>query len=413
VPEVRPFAAVRYRVADAELGAVLAPPYDVITPAFQDELYSRDPRNVVRVVLNRAAGDAGYGEAGETYRRWRAQGLLEPDPVPGFYILEQSFTVGDRRRVRRGLIARFRAEDPSSRAVLPHEQTRREPREDRYRVLLATRANFSPIFMMFPDAGGRFESLAAEVAAGPCLAAYTDEGGVGHRLWRLDDAETGALLSGLLGGVTAYIADGHHRYATALRHRDATGPEGAWTLGYFTPMAGDGLCVLPYHRLLAEGPALAEAHAALEAHGFRVHAAAGTMEAARVAAASTAEYAFALVAPGAGALVAESGPGARGLLPSSAPASLAALDTFFFHEAVLARVLGVPASAVRYVHSIGEAAEAVEAGRCRLAALLRATPVAQIVAVAEAGESMPAKSTFFHPKLPSGLVIHELPGPRA
>ncbi len=409
MPEVRPFGAVRYRVPDAELSAVLAPPYDVIPPSYQAELYARDPRNVVRVVLNRSSGDAAYREAGEIYRRWRAEGLLMSDPGPAFYVLEQSFAVEDGRRFRRGLLARFRAEDPGERAILPHEQTRREPREDRYRLLQATRANFSPIFLMFRDAGGRFGALAAGAAARPCLAEYTDDGGVGHRLWRLDDPDSLALVPDLLRGAPAYIADGHHRYATALRYRNDTGPAGAWTLGYFTPLEASGLCVLPYHRLLAEGPSLDEARVALVAHGFVVRPAAGPAEAAREVGTSTAAYAFGLAAPGAGALVAESAARAADLLPARAPASLAALDTFFFHEVVLARVLNVPSPAVGYVHSLAEATEAVQAGQCRLAALMRATPVSQIVAVAEAGESMPAKSTFFHPKLPSGLVIHELP----
>jgi uncharacterized protein (DUF1015 family) len=404
--EIRPFPGVRYRVPDPELPRVLAPPYDVIPPAYQEALYAADPRNIVRVILNRGAGDAAYEEAGAIYRRWLAEGLLAPDPE-SLYLLEQSFTVDDRRLVRIGLLARFRAEDPGTRKILPHEQTRKGPREDRWRVLLATRANFSPIFMMFPDERGAFASLAAAAMTSPPESTFTDDGGVAHRLWRIADPAAITAFADALARPKAYIADGHHRYATALRYRDEHGPEGAWTLGYFTPLEAPGLVVLPYHRILQKGPRLEEARRAL-AKDFRLGITADARGAAREAGRSTAPYAFGLAEPGAGGLVAEARPAAEKLLPPGVPPSLRALDTYFLHQAVLPRLLAVEDSAVSYVHSLAEAEETVAAGTCRLAVLMRATPPQQIVDVAEAGESMPAKSTFFHPKLPSGLVIHPL-----
>jgi uncharacterized protein (DUF1015 family) len=291
--------------------------------------------------------------------------------------------------------------------ILPHEHTRKAAKEDRWRVLNATRANFSPIFMMFPDPGTRFTALLAEAIGQPPLLRYADDGHVGQRLWRVADAGLVEGFRRLLGEVKAYIADGHHRYATALRYRDAVGSEGAWTLGYFTPMEAPGLVVLPYHRILSEGPSLAEARSAL-APSFRLTEAAAVEAAAHAVAASLQPYAFALAEPGGAALVAESLPGAEALLPPDTAPSLRALDTYFLHEAVLGPLLGVRPEAVSYVHSRTEAEEALAGGRCRLAVLMRGTPVRQIVDVAEARRSMPAKSTFFHPKLPSGLVIHPL-----
>jgi uncharacterized protein (DUF1015 family) len=407
VPEIRPFPAIRYRVPDAELARVLAPPYDVIPPEYQKALYERDPRNVVRLVLNRGEGDAGYRDVGETYQRWLAEGVLAADVEPALYLLEQTFEVEGRQLKRLGLLARFRAEDPGRGSVLPHEQTRPAAREDRYRVLKATRANFSPIFLMFPDAGGRFGRAAAGASARPPLAAYRDDGGVAHRLWRITDAAAVAELQGLMGGVRAYIADGHHRYATALRYRDEVGPEGAWTLGYFTPLDDAGLVVLPYHRVLSEGPGPDEARRALQSK-FRVTEAHGTAAAARETARSTSRYAFGLAWPGGAAMVAEALPEAERLLPETAPPSLRALDAYFLHQAVLPEVLRVPPAAVSYVHSLAEAEDAVDRGGYALGVLMRPTPVRQVVDVAEARESMPAKSTFFYPKLPSGLVIHPL-----
>jgi uncharacterized protein (DUF1015 family) len=403
--EIQPFGGIRYRAAD--LSRVLAPPYDVIPDAYRDELCARHPHNVVRVILSRTRDEAGYAEAGETYRRWLAEGVLQPDEAPGLYVLEQSFAAGGRALRRFGVLARFRAEDAARGIILPHEHTRATAKEDRWRLLNATKANFSPIFLMFPDPTAAFAALVLDVIGHPPIAQYTDDGGVGHRLWCVRDARLVGRFRVLLGSVHSYIADGHHRHATALRHRDAVGPDGAWTLGYFTPLEAPGLLVLPYHRLLSEGPSLEEAEARV-ASRFQLTPMPGAADAAAAVAASHARYAFALAWPGGDALVAEAGPEGESLLSPVAPGCLRALDTYFLHHAVLGPLLGVPEAAVSYVHSLAEAEEALLAVACRLAVLMRATPVRQIVDVADAGESMPAKSTFFHPKLPSGLVIHPL-----
>ena len=407
MPEIRPFPGIFYRVTEAELPRVLAPPYDVIPSALQDELYARDPRNIVRVILNSTPGDDGYAEAGAAFAKWRAEGLLAEDEAPALYALEQSFATEGRTLRRFGLLARFRAVDPKDRVVLPHEHTRAAAKEDRFKVLNATRANFSPIFLMFPDPERRFTQELAGVMSTPAALHYTDDGHTAHRLWRVSDPARVASLQEMLGGVKAYIADGHHRYATALRYRDGHGPDGAWTLGYFTPMEAPGLLIQPYHRILSAGPSRAEAEAAL-APRFDLRSADSVGEAAARAARSSRPYAFALAWPEGPALVAESKDAATDLLPSDTPASLRVLDTYFLHRAVLGPLLGVAEEAVSYVHSLAEAEAAVAKRTCRLALLLRGTPAQQIVDVAEAGESMPAKSTFFHPKLPSGLVIHPL-----
>ncbi len=405
--EILPFRGVLYRARQTDLARLLAPPYDVISPEYRDELYARDPHNVVRAVLNRTPGDAGYVEAGETYRGWVEDGTLAQDDAPSLYLLEETFKVEGRTLQRFGLLARFRAEDPERRVILPHEHTRAAAKEDRWRVLQATRANFSPIFLMFPDSGGRFGALTAERADRRLLLQYTDDAGVARRLWRVAEGDVIERLQALLGGEKAYIADGHHRHATALRYRDAAGPDGAWTLGYFTPMDAPGLLVLPYHRIVSEGPSLAEAETRLRPQ-FRVSRQADAAIAAACVARSSAAYAFALAEPAGEALVLEADAGAVALLPPGAPPSLQALDTYFLHQAVLGPMLAIPETAVSYVHSQQEAEKALAHASCRLAVLMRATPVRQIVDVAEAGESMPAKSTFFHPKLPSGLVIHPL-----
>ncbi len=406
MPEIQPFCGIVYDVPNEQLTRVLAPPYDVIPPDYRDELYARDPRNIVRVVLNRRPGDEAYPEAAAHYERWQREGVLRQDTTPALYVQEQTFEIDAGPQVRWGLIARFRAEPYETRAVLPHEHTRAAAKEDRYKLLLATRANFSPIFLMVPDAQAAFAQALRDAATGTPDVDYVDDGGVRQRVFRVRAEADVRRFQDLLAATSVYIADGHHRYATALRYSAL--PEGTpYTLGYFTPLEAPGLVIQAYHRIVAEGPSLAEARTRL-APLFDLHDAHGTRGTALLTAKSSAAYAFGLVQPGAGGLVAEAKPAARELLPADTPPSLRALDTYFLHKAVLGPLLGIRDEAVSYVHSLGEAEQHVAEDRCRLAVLLRPTPVQQIVDVADAGESMPAKSTFFHPKLPSGLVIHPL-----
>jgi len=407
VTEIRPFSGLRYRVEDAVLSDVLAPPYDVITETDRAALRARHGHNVVRLVLAETSDDASYARAGDLLREWQAQGVIVADAAPALYVLEQRFEVRGGTSRRYGLLARFRAEDYDKRVVLPHEQTRKAPREDRIRLLRASRANYSPIFVMVRDAEKRFEQHIEAIAQTTPTSAYTDDAGVEHRLWAVTDEKEIGTLTRLLDSAGAYIADGHHRYATALRHRDETSADGAWTLGYFTPVQAAGLVVLPYHRILSAGPPLDDATKALS-EAFDVRSVASVAEAAHAAEHSRAPYAFGLAQPGAGALVAESRDQLSAYIDAATPPSLRALDPWVFHHVVLETLLGINDDAVGYVHSLREAEEAVSGGHCRLAGLLRSTPVQQVLDVADAGESMPAKSTFFHPKLPSGLVIHPL-----
>jgi uncharacterized protein (DUF1015 family) len=405
VAQIQPFRGIRFSLPDSDLPKFLAPPYDVISKEMQGELLARDPRNIVRVVLNPAQGEGAYTEAAAHYAALKESGTLREDPEPVHYLLEQAFAGPRGTLTRFGLMTRFRAENPETGVVLPHEKTRKGPREDRYRVLEATRANFSPIFLMFED-GGAFLPLARTIASRAPLATYQDDDGVAHRLFAVSDREEKAAFEAMIGRGKAYIADGHHRYATALRYRDAHGPAGAWTFGYFTPLAGDGLVVLPYHRLLG-GATLAALRPRLGG-AFVLSEEASRAALERRLAASTATHAFAFF-DRQGGILAESTPALLDLLPADAAPSLRVLDTYVFHQAVLGRLLSHDEGAVEYFHSEPEIDVALGATG-GVGVLLRATTVGQIVAVSEARESMPPKSSFFAPKLPSALVVHPLAG---
>jgi uncharacterized protein (DUF1015 family) len=406
LPEIRPFHACLYRcIEEPTLADVLAPPYDVISPVHAETLAARHPHNVVRLILNRGQGEAGYARAGDLYRRWLSEGVFTVDSEPALFLLEQRFVSGGETLTRRGVLARFRAEDHATGVIRPHEHTRREAREDRYKMLRATRANFGPIFMMFPDPKGAFEDATQATFAAPPTASFEDEDRVAHRLWRVAQNGRIAALQSLLAGVPAYIADGHHRHATALRYRDETGPDGAWTLGYFTPFGAPGLVVLPYHRVLRGARAFDASCAAL-VECCDLSPSGGIREAARATERSRAAYAFTMADDSGRAVVAENRAGAERFLPDDAPECLRALDVFFLDQVVLPRLKDQ--GAVEYAHALGEVEALLDGDPHGLAFIMRATPIAQIIAVADARESMPPKSTYFYPKLPSGLVVHPL-----
>jgi uncharacterized protein (DUF1015 family) len=399
--EVRPFRGLRYALPDEELGRCLAPPYDVISPGMQRELTLRHPHNIVRCVLSATPGEGAYPAAREELERLRREGALREEEAPCHYLLEQVFPEGGSRLTRWGLLTRFRPEDPRGGRILPHEKTRSAPKEDRYKLLLATRANFSPIFLMFEDRGA-FQGL-VEGSPKDLLSTTTDDEGVLHRLYRVADRQAQVRFEELLAEGRSYIADGHHRYATALRYRDSRG--GDQTFGYFTPLGGEGLLVRPYHRLLG-GLTLAEVREALDPH-FEWREVPSPRDLLAAVAGSRATYAFGLCDRESGALaLSRSSFGA--LLPADQPDCLRALDTFALHRGVLAGLLGRGEEGVRYCHTLGEVLSGLREGS-GVGVLMRPTTVRQIVDVADAGESMPPKSTFFFPKIPSGLVIHPLP----
>jgi uncharacterized protein (DUF1015 family) len=237
------------------------------------------------------------------------------------------------------------------------------------------------------------------------LVTYTDDDSVAHTLWAITKAEDIAALTQPAASAPSYIADGHHRYATAQRYLRDVGPEGAVTYGYFCPN-DDGLLVLPYHRILFNAPSPDEVLKRLEGK-YLLKPVEGAEAAAREVANSTLPFAFAILWPDGKAIVCESAPGVEDELPKEAPPCLKDLDTYFLHQAGFGH-MGITEPKVEFVHSLADARTELAAHPGAAAILMRATPLRHIAAVADATESMPPKSTFFHPKIPSGLLVHPL-----
>ncbi len=404
--DIRPFRALRYPASLGPLENLLAPPYDVISEDYRKALLERHQGNVARVILKDPAdGEKGYEKIAETFKGWREKGILVQDEKPAIYLLEQRFSWEARTYIRSGILTRFKVEPEGSPLIRPHEKTRGPAKEDRFSVLKATRANFSPIFLFFEDEGAFAKAASRAKESHPVLSTYTDDDGIAHTLWAVTTPDQIGELAKSAGSGPSYIADGHHRYATAQRYLRKVGPEGGCTYGYFCPN-DEGLLVLPYHRIIFGAPTAAEVMSRLEGK-YLLSAAESAEKAAREVANSTLPFAFALLYPDGRAIVCESAPGVEDELPREAPQCLKDLDTYFLHHAGF-RHLGLTDPKVEFVHSLEDARKELAVHKDAVAILMRATPLRHIAAVADASESMPPKSTFFHPKIPSGILIHPL-----
>jgi uncharacterized protein (DUF1015 family) len=412
--QVLPFDALHYNLAAVgSLGDVVAPPYDVIDATERRALVARSPFNVVELDLPEAlGGDDPYEHAAETLEEWTLQGILAQDREPSVWALSQDYVGPDgTARTRRAILARVRVDDYGPGAIRPHERTQPGPKEDRLRLTRATRHNLSPIFSLHPgDAWRHVEASAAE----PPWGEATDADGTTHRAWRITDAAVHEAIAAELADAELLIADGHHRYETARVYAEEIGGDGPhrYTLMSLVSLDDPGLTVFATHRVLTgldEGR-LEKLVAGLEER-FDVEDVdepgldpegedgAGVFG---YADATGARHRLRLRDPGA---LAESFPGRS--------EAYRTLDAAILEQLVFADVLGMSAEDVEakrglaYVKSTGEALGAL-GGEASAAFILRPTPIDQVRAVAEAGETMPPKSTYFFPKFLTGIAFNPL-----
>jgi uncharacterized protein (DUF1015 family) len=391
---VRPLAGLRYDTTKVgDLAQVLAPPYDVISPAEQDALHARSPYNAIRLVLPKDA-DRGAASAA-ALRAWIEAGILVRDPEPALYLYSQRFSLPDGTTRRRdGIICRLQLEDFARGVVRPHERTLPGPKADRLRLIRATGANLCPIFGLYARRGEPVRALLGDAALGAPVAAVQDW----HQLWRVTDARAIARFTEALAGESIIIADGHHRYETALAYRDEQpGNDAArFVMAYLANEEEEGVVILPTHRLVR--PPLPMPAARLEA-GIRelFHVVPRPERGKRAA------NEIDLVLPDR-RLRLRARPEATARL-AALPPVLRTMDVALVHGAILRPLLGLEGPQLDYTHDDEEAIEAVTSGRAAAAFLLNAPSMHDVRAVCLAGETMPEKSTYFYPKLASGMVI--------
>lgn len=418
-----------------DLQPVVAPPYDVIPPEKAGQLRARDPHNIIHLDLPAGEPPARYSHASTNLKTWLQEGILERDTEPSIYVTSQRYAVrGMPERIRWGFIALLRIEDEGSAVVLPHERTMDAPLMDRLELSVATRAQLSPIFVVFSDPEGRLSSMVEGACHRPADRWATDDAGVETRLWRLADHEAARGLCDELESHRIWIADGHHRYAAArgardrLRREDPGSPAGSrsydYVMAYFSNVDSPGLTILPYHRVTKgvsgfdpKGLARrAEAHFDVKHFPFDgLNHRAEQMRRRLRETSDRGRLAIGLYTGGAEFILLVLKTGMEdGALMADLPAALRKLDVSVLHRGVFETAMEITPEALRaggqlrYTEEAEKAIDWVDASEGQAAFLLGQPSKQQIMAVAEAGLQMPQKSTYFYPKVLTGLVLHSL-----
>ncbi|EDM80698.1 hypothetical protein PPSIR1_12483 [Plesiocystis pacifica SIR-1] len=438
---IRAFQGLRYDLPRAgDPADLLAPPYDVVDDAGRAELAARSPHNCAHVILPVAApGTEGeplakYKAGAAAFRKLIDEALVH-DEEPSFYVYHQRFTSEGQTYVRKGFVGLIELTRFGQGPVLPHERTLSGPKRDRLELMRACDAHLELVFGMFADPARRWEAVLAPAMGEPVLEVEWD--GVGHSLFRVSDPDACAALSAVLADENIYIADGHHRYETMCTFRDeleaaGRGEPAKWGMIYLSNLDDEGLVVLPTHRLVhgLEGVDLGAVVDAVRPY-FDVEVQAMPSASADLrevlistCAAANERATFGLTLPGSGELTVltlreDFDPAAAGL--GELVPALQRLDVALLHELVLERALGITKEAqaakanLYYYKSTDKAVavgrdggEAAGAPEVQLVCYMNATPVRDVVAVCDSGEVMPQKSTFFFPKIPTGLVFRDI-----
>jgi uncharacterized protein (DUF1015 family) len=447
MPTIQPFRGLRYDLGHVgSLSDVVTPPYDVISPAFQEELYKKHPANFIRLELNRdEPGDTEqsnkYTRAAKFLKQWRQEGLLQLDPDPALYVYHQTFEHEGRMVTRRGFMGRIRLERFGEGKIFPHEQTHSGPKADRLNLTKACKANLSQIFGLYPDPQNEAQIRLEEAIADTTPREAADHLGVIHRLWPVTDVKVLGEVAALLDPKPMFVADGHHRYETACNYRDWLAEQGPldenhpanFVLTQCVSMNDPGLLVLPTHRLFRGLPAMTAEELATKLDGcFTLQTVGQGPEAAAsiwndiAAAGQQARLAFYTAADNTWTLATISLLGAGRMAEAAKDQSgdWQSLGVSILHRLVMETLLGLSdLPKPMYVHSAHEVIENLvkgdsvgrdatgqmgSGGKFELAALVMPATVDHVRAISEHGERMPAKSTYFYPKLLGGMVVNLL-----
>ena len=437
--DIHPFRAFRYDPLQVAPSQVVTQPYDKITPSLQDRYYAASPHNLVRIILGRReendnAVNNVYSRAAAYFRDWRQQGILRQDSHPSIYVYSQRFALpgSSTELERRGFIALGRIEDYSAGVVFRHEQTLAKPKADRLDLLRATRAHFGQIFVVYEDSG-QVESLLT-TNADPDIS-VADEYGVVHRVWQVSDASLINSVRNAMNDKKLIIADGHHRYETALTYRnecraaDSSSPASSpgaspyeFVMMTFVNMNSPGLLILPTHRLVHGLASFSEEKFRNSARAFfdidEVDAALDARSATAILRESArAGTSILAVAANRAFLLHHPNPNATEQIFAGFSLRQEALDVVQLHKCLLERVLNLSEESIRNQENISYVRDASEAlslvrdtsgSRANIAFLMNPCRMAQVRDIAFAGEVMPQKSTDFYPKLLSGLTVYAL-----
>jgi uncharacterized protein (DUF1015 family) len=432
---ILPFRAIRYSTSlRKKASKLLAPPYDVISREQKKELLKNDPANAIRLIVGNPSVEthraSDYAAAANTLKTWRGKGVLDRDDQPSLYVYQQRFKVEGRLYLRTGFLALSRLEPfgRSKGGILAHEFTLAGPKADRLNLMKKANANFSPIFSLYPDQGGVGKILARVTAERPEMVARFPKD-VENRLWAIRDPQTLAAIQERMQSVTLFIADGHHRYETALayqalKRKGDKSPLGSrpydWVMMMFVAMEDPGLVILPTHRCLAPGR-ITDPTAFLEslARLGKLSVAPGNL---RTLKPMKALEAAGRKSPTLGVsfdgqtlyLLSVSKAAAAGKALAGLSKAQKGLDVTLLHRLILEPSLGITKERVEheifFTHKAAEAVKRLNRGESGVVFFLNPTRIDQLRDVAGAGERMPQKSTYFYPKLVTGMAFNDLTG---
>ncbi len=445
--QVYPFRAFRYDPARAPFDRVLTQPYDKISPAMQGKYYAADPHNLIVVEKGRAyPGDTPqnnvYTRAAAAIEDWIRRNVVVQDPAPSFYAYTQEYTVPgtEERRARRGFIGAGKLEEYSAGVVFRHEHTLSGPKADRLELLRHTKTHTGQLFMLYSDAQRRIDAILADAEAAAHAAELRDEYGVVHRLWVIADPQRVAAIQKAMEDQKLVIADGHHRYETALNYRNECrtragkiDPDAPYerAMMTFINTRSEGLTILPTHRVAANvhdfswsgvrrhlEPWFAAEEFPFSGSGERSEVKKKFL--AKLTGAREKRAIGVYPAPGAQkrafyVLTLREGVNLAQLLPNVSPLQRE-LDVVLLHEGILEPALGITPQAVTaeanltYEREAAAALDAVDSGGAQISFLLNPCDVEQVMRIATAGEVMPQKSTDFFPKLMSGITMYRVEG---
>ncbi|MEX1193733.1 MAG: DUF1015 domain-containing protein [Dehalococcoidia bacterium] len=425
--DVRPFRALRYD-PQLDLATIVCPPFDTISPELQRELHKRSPYNAVHIELALDDDGGRYDNAARALRQFIDESVLRRDSLPAFYLLQQTFPYGESTFSRTLLFATLRVVPWTDGGVLPHEQTFPKHKADRLELMRAAHINGSPVFLFYRDDDRRVRDLLTEGEHQQIpLTEFEAADGQHHRLVRIDEAGIVAEIERTFAERTLYIADGHHRFETALMYRDEVCAKAtSWTgdepenfaLVGLVSVDDPGLLVLPTHRLSASAAPWEEVQARLEPmFSFEPFAGdAGSLMQTIEAAEGDAAFGLAVADAGLFVVTVRDTASVDALLPQDRTPEWRALDYALANHAIMGYGLGLSGeqmkdqSVVWFTEDAAHAVRQVDDGTARYAVLVRPVSAHRVLELADSGERMPQKSTFFYPKVPTGLVFNLLEG---
>ncbi len=426
--DICPFQGYRYNSEfTGPLDQLTAPPYDVIKADQQEALYAIHPHNIVRLILAKelesdSETDNRYTRTAQTFKEWRADRILVQDEAPSYYVYQQEYSFEGKTVTRTGFFARVRLEDFSAGSICPHEFTLAKAKKDRSQLIKACKANFSPVFGLFSDTEHQIDTCLEKVTQHSETLGEVQDGDILNRFWRVTDPQTLEFISERMQDRKIYIADGHHRYETALAYHKEFGnkvPDSAHIMMFLTNLDAPSLSVYPIHRQVRcpntfdKNSFLAQMSEYFDLELLPQNISATEVKSRLEEQAQSGNVLSMYLGKGSYYLIKVQNPDAViAHLDSGESPELKILDVVQLHTLILKGLLGIDTkdpsnqSSLSYTIDISEAQNNVDAGSFDLAFFLNPTPVAQVRDLAEKGIRLPQKSTYFYPKLLSGLVIN-------